>query len=121
VPIQEEGTCQRAQTGSGYAAGEGTTKGSISVDADRDISQQEASRKAPLAIVLLIFGIVLGGGAAVWLLVAVFGFDNTPAVLAGPLVAGGAIAGGLLTVLVAAFFGRLSRWIASRGRGKVKP
>jgi hypothetical protein len=90
------------------------------LDKDRDNPWSKAFQAAPLAPALLLIGIILGGGAGIWLLVAWLGFDETPAILAGPIVAGMAIAGGFAGVLVAVCVGWLARLIQRVGRGKKK-
>jgi prolipoprotein diacylglyceryltransferase len=74
---------------------------------DRDNRWQKAFQDAPLAMILLFLGIILGAGTGIWLLVAVVGFDDVPGEIAAPVIAGMAIAGGMVGVLVAVFI----RWL----------
>jgi hypothetical protein len=88
------------------------------MDEGRSKAWREAFQQAPLAMTFLFLGIVLGGGAGIWLLIAVLGFDDTPATLAGLVIVGCAIGGGLAGVFVAVFIGWLFRLLASLGRRK---
>jgi hypothetical protein len=69
---------------------------------DRDPGLQAAFREAPLAMVGLFLGIVLGGGTGAWILIRWIGIDATPAELAGLVIVGAAIAGGLVGVVLGA-------------------
>ena len=75
----------------------------------RDNGWQTAFREAPLAMILLFLGIIIGAGTGIWLLVEVVGFDDVSGVIAGPVIAGMAIAGGLVGVLSAVFI----RWLSN--------
>jgi hypothetical protein len=78
----------------------------------------EADRKAPGVMVFLLLGGLIGAGAGAWLLIAVFGFDDAPGLLAGPVIAGAAIGGGLAGVLVAVALGRLARLVRAIFRSR---
>ena len=87
------------------------------MDDKRDQPWLEAFQEAPLAMVLLVVGTLFGAGGGVWLLVTLLGFDETPAIIAGPVIAGTAIAGGLAGVLIAAIFAWGWKLVRGAGRG----
>lgn len=87
---------------------------------DSDNPWNQAFQEAPFALVFLILGIILGGAAGVWLLIAWLGFDDTPAALAGFVIVGTTIMGGLTGVLVAVFLSWLLGLVRRLGGGKKK-